>query len=90
MTRDSDPLPPDSAGSKSKFAEYGLGQTQARWVAGALDMVIFGDERDVSLAYDPKKTAKTSQNGPRNGSDRCPRETPGRPPARSEVPARAN
>jgi hypothetical protein len=36
----------------------------------------------------PPKTAKTGQNGPRNGSDRCPRETPGRPPARSEAPAR--
>jgi hypothetical protein len=36
----------------------------------------------------PPKTAKTGQNGPKNGSDRCPRETPGRPPARSEAPAR--
>jgi hypothetical protein len=36
----------------------------------------------------PPKAAKTGQNGPRNGSDRCPRETPGRPPARSEAPAR--
>ena len=61
MTGDSDPLPPDSAGSKSKFAEYGLGQTQARWVAGALDLVIFGDERDVSLAYDPKSGGHNSK-----------------------------
>jgi hypothetical protein len=35
----------------------------------------------------PPKTAKTGQNRPRNGLDRCPRETHGRPPARSDAPA---
>jgi hypothetical protein len=38
----------------------------------------------------PPKAAKTGQNGPRNGSDRCPKETPGHPPAQSEARPRGH
>jgi hypothetical protein len=54
MTADVDPLPPGHPGSDPKWAEFGLNFTQGRWVEGALDYVKFGDERDVTLQYDPR------------------------------------
>ena len=61
MTGDVEPLVAGSSGSKKMFAEYGLNYTQGTYVDGALDHITCGDERDVSLGFDPKSGGHSMQ-----------------------------
>ena len=56
MDPDTELLPAGSAGADiSKYAELGLNYSQGTWKPGALDMITFCDERDVTPTYTPRK-----------------------------------
>jgi hypothetical protein len=57
----SEALPAGHPGSDAKWGEYGMNYTQGRYRRGAKDLIFFGDERDVSLGYEPKKGGRNIQ-----------------------------
>ena len=61
MTPHIELLPPGSAGCEERWAEYGLNYTQGTWVPEKMDYVKFGDERDVTLSYNPRKGGRNLQ-----------------------------